>query len=127
MKSLRQYDAGVVLSISVRDQDDALVAIPAGATGTIWLRSPSGRVKSRAATAVQGATSISYTTTALDLDEWGVWSIQGQLVASSPAIDISTTIVSIEVGEVLRAPILVVDCRPAVVDPFVPLPALTMV
>lgn len=127
MKSLRQYDVGVVLSISVRDQDDALVAIPAGATATIWLRSPGGRVKQRAATAVAGQTSISYTTTALDLDEWGVWSIQGQLVASSPAIDISTTIVRLEVGEVLRAPILVVDCRPAIVDPYVPPPTLSLV
>lgn len=130
MQKIRQYDVGVVFALPVRDQDDQIVDLDGSETGTLYLESPSGRRKTRAATIDPATDSLVYISQALDFDEWAPasrpWRIQGRVQSISPAFDISTTVLLLEVEPVLRAPILVIDAIPAKCQVFVPEPTLSL-
>lgn len=106
MRKLRQYDAGVVLEIPIRDLDDEALDLDGGETALILLEAPSGRRKELTATVDDAGNLVTYTTEELDFDEHGEWKVQARIVDSP--VSLRSSILRLEVERALdRGPVIV--------------------
>ncbi len=111
MKALRQYDAGVVLKIPLRDQDDEIIDLDGTETAWFLLEAPSGHRKRFAATVDETTETIEYTTETLTFDEWGTWRLQAEVIGTG--YHVRTAVLLLEVQSNLDAPRLVLRPDPA--------------
>lgn len=104
---LSKGDIGAVFEVSLITESGTAVDVSTATGGSdklLVLRSPSGVVKSLAASFVSSGTDgkIRYTTTSTDLDEVGGWERQWQVQLRSGGSvvgSLSTPVVKFEVGE----------------------------
>lgn len=82
---LRVGDVGATLRLTFLDQDGTPINLAAASTKQIKLRSPAGVAKTKTATLAGDGTDgvVQYLTVAGDIDEAGVWRIQGYAVTSA--------------------------------------------
>jgi hypothetical protein len=83
VKQCQQFDVGFVLAYKVLDQAGAARDLSGITSSFLLLESPSGRRARYPATVDVPSSTVSYATQALDLDEWGQWRAQVELVGAS--------------------------------------------
>jgi hypothetical protein len=109
---LQQYDTGVPIAVLVEDAGGATIDLSGSATGFLLLEAPSGRRKRFAGTVDATAKTVTYVTQPLDLDEWGDWRLQAEVIASS--FHVRTAVTPLQVRSNLDSPQLVLRPDPCI-------------
>jgi hypothetical protein len=107
MRSLQQYDRGVVISIPVRDDDGTALTLDGTETAFLHLESPTGRRKRLDAITDVAAQAVRAVTAEMDLDEWGDWRVQSEVQTTNYCVRGSPTL--LRVGSNLDLPRLVIE------------------
>lgn len=78
-------DVGTIFEATIRDQDGTVVDISAATTKQLLLRKPDGTLLTKVASLTTTGTDgkMQYTTVANDLDQPGLWRIQGYVVVGA--------------------------------------------
>ena len=79
---VRVGDVGTVIRLVVQDQDEAILDVSSASTKQIIFRKPSGATLTKVASFSTDGTDgrIQYATIAGDIDESGIWQMQGYVV-----------------------------------------------
>lgn len=85
MTEARKNDVGVVIELTIKDQDNAVIDLSSASTLQIKLTKPKGTVLTKTASLSTDGTDgkMRYATVSDDLNEVGVWEAQAYIVIGS--------------------------------------------